>query len=833
MQRIPGRALRALFAPLLRRLRQRPHEPLASYDAPRTLDQTKRATDEMNRRLATVAKRTTNGVVTTDAKRRITWVNDGFTRMSGYTLAESVGKSPGELLQNKNTDPRTVAKLRAAFNANVGLRCEVLNQAKDGREYWLDIDVQPEFADDGSLLGFISIESDITEQVRTREQLRSVFSAVAEGIVHLDAAGEIIDCNRAAERILGLTAAQISGRTAKDPRWRAIREDGTDFPGEEHPTSITLRTGESIRHCMLGIHLPDGSLRWLSVSSEPMRDVDGRVISVVASFADVTTEKASATRLIDAERQALAASAAKSEFLANMSHEIRTPMTAMLGYTDLLGEDGFVNQTPALRAEYVGTIKRNGEHLLAIINDILDISKIEAGKMSAERMAVSPAQLMHEVESLMALRAHAKGITLETHADTALPATIQTDPMRLRQVLMNLIGNAIKFTELGGVQVRASLDEATAGGPFLRIAVVDTGIGLEPAQLGKLFEAFSQSDDSITRKFGGTGLGLRIAKSLAALMGGDIAVASEVGVGSTFTLMISTGPLDGIPRLDAESLLEDFKRSSAPERADSTNAGAEQPLAGHRIFFAEDGPDNQRLIGYHLRKAGATVQVFDNGLLLLEAMTRDGTIHGPLHQIPRCDVVLTDMQMPVMDGYALATTLRSKGWTQRIVAITAHVMAGDAEKCQAAGCDRVGSKPINRMELIELCTVAGARREIPGLEPALTPDDVLTSLDGEELHSEWEAFDDLADLASSFAAGLAGKADDFERILAGRDQPTLKVALHQLKGSAGGYGYPTITEAAGKAELLVSLGQDWTHIGNAVERLCLLCRRAARSAAIR
>jgi len=439
------------------------------------------------------------------------------------------------------------------------------------------------------------------------------------------------------------------------------------------------------------------STRWKPREVIAAQDLNKTLRSVMASEEERTSELRKREKELCLERdRAEAANVAKSEFLANMSHEIRTPMTAILGFTDLLANSDDESLTTQQRQEYISTIKRNGEHLLTIIDDILDLSKIEAGKMDVEKIAVSPEQVLLDVDSLMQVKARARGITLRTVVDTPIPQTIQSDPVRLKQILVNLVGNAIKFTENGDVTVHVSLDTTAANRPFLCLKVADAGIGLTPTQLGTLFGAFVQADASTTRKFGGTGLGLRISRSLTRLLGGEITVSSVPGRGTSFTATILTGSLEGV------KLVNSFSRFNLASEKVIKGGPTEsiRPLDGMRILLAEDGPDNQRLISHYLKKAGANVLIFENGRLALEAMTVTGAIHGALAADPVCDLVLTDMQMPEMDGYAFAGHLRTKGWKGPIVAITAHAMSGDLEKCLAAGCDGYIAKPINGSEML-------------------------------------------------------------------------------------------------------------------------------------
>ncbi len=415
-----------------------------------------------------------------------------------------------------------------------------------------------------------------------------------------------------------------------------------------------------------------------------------------------------ATAAMEAARdEALAANRAKSEFLANMSHEIRTPMTAILGFTELLASDaGDPDRHLARdrRSQHVSTIRRNGEHLLAIINDILDLSKLEAGRMVVDRRPVDPLEVVGDVLSLMHVKSEAKGLRLEAVAETALPERIDADPQRLRQVLVNLVGNAIKFTELGGVTLGLSCHGPTRR---LQIAVTDTGIGMDAVQCDRLFQAFAQADTSMSRRFGGTGLGLHISRRLARILGGDITVESTPGQGSTFTLTVDTGDLDAVattPRLEATRRLADAaSRTAAHERDPGTTAGAAPPLEGVRILLAEDGPDNQRLLSFHLRRAGADVRTVDNGRQAVESLTVDGTIDGPLADPPPVDLVVSDMQMPEMDGYEAIARLRALGCRLPVLALTAHAFAGERQRCLDAGCDAYATKPISRADLVRAC----------------------------------------------------------------------------------------------------------------------------------
>lgn len=393
-----------------------------------------------------------------------------------------------------------------------------------------------------------------------------------------------------------------------------------------------------------------------------------------------------------ATRDAQEASRSKSEFLANMSHEIRTPMTAILGFTDSMLDPDLSDDR---KHDAIHTIRRNGTHLLQIINDILDMSKIEAGRMEVERIATNPVKIVEEVASLMRPQAQDKGLYATVRYDSPIPEQIFTDPTRLRQILLNLVGNAIKFTEAGGVTLHA---ECLPNESLMRFRVVDTGLGMTPEQTEQIerFDAFSQADGTTTRRFGGTGLGLRISNSLARILGGGIRIRSETGSGSTFTVTVATGDIGGVSMICperipgiAEHLMHDHEEASARVTGDS-------PLRNLNILVAEDGPDNQRLISHHLRRAGANVSLAANGRIAVHVIEQ--AVDGESF-----NVVLMDMQMPELDGYDATLQLRRAGHTVPIIALTAHAMSGDREKCLSVGCNDYLTKPIDRTVLISKC----------------------------------------------------------------------------------------------------------------------------------
>ncbi|MBI5361817.1 MAG: CHASE domain-containing protein [Planctomycetes bacterium] len=454
----------------------------------------------------------------------------------------------------------------------------------------------------------------------------------------------------------------------------------------------------------------DGRESWIEefVSSDATKAGAGLLRGVLV---DVTESKRAAAELQEARAHAEAATHAKSEFLANMSHEIRTPLTAILGYSDLLREDGDLARAPERRLQVIDTIRNAGHYLLTVINDVLDLSKIEAGKMTIEAVETPVLLVLAEVEDLMRSRATERGITLATELATPVLDRVMTDPTRLRQILMNLVGNAVKFTSTGGIHVKACVAQS-ATGERLVIDVEDTGPGLTAEQAGRLFSAFSQADASVTRKHGGTGLGLALSRRFAELMGGSVTLAwTEPGRGSCFRVDLPLLPAPGAVTTNA---IPRTVASAEPK------AALPAPKLQGRVLLAEDGKDNQRLISLHLRRSGAEVDIADNGRIALEMLAVAEASGRPYV------LLVTDMQMPEMDGYTLARTLRSRGSRLAIVALTAHAMAEDRERCSEAGCDDYATKPIDRVALIDTCVrwigkPGGAALAAPAGERGHTP----------------------------------------------------------------------------------------------------------------
>jgi PAS domain S-box-containing protein len=561
---------------------------------------------------------------------------------------------------------------------------------------------------------------------------------------------------------------------------------------------------------------------------------------ILAIVRDTTERNRAERALVHAKVAAEAANRAKSEFLANMSHEIRTPMTAILGFVDLL--DGEVMCCPVcpmntlceqrqIGREAVSTIQRNGNHLLTVINDILDLSKIEAEKLQIAPTRCSPVQMVTEVVSLMRPQAAAKRLELKTELVQPLPGTILADPLRLRQILVNLVGNAIKFTKQGEVRITVRCDFGS-GSPRLCFDVTDTGIGMNEEQIGKLFQPFNQVDNSSTRTFGGTGLGLCISKHLAKALGGNIEVRSKPGKGSTFSVLIHPGQLDRM------QMIEDAQRAATEPPPMAPPADTAKITFCGRILVAEDVMANQRLISLLLRRAGGEVTAVDHGQLAVEAALRAHETGKPF------DVILMDMQMPVLDGYEATRQLRERGYTGPIVALTAHAIAEDREKCLDAGCDDYLSKPFRHHVLLEMVaqhiTAEKSDKPIMQADAALSSASVRTHKDlpdssasesqsrttrsATSVYSRLALDPDLGALIDLFVQEMPHRINALDTQARSRDWNQLAETAYQIKGAAGSYGFNEITHSAARLEAAARGAQQEDQILSALGELLGLCR---------
>lgn len=630
-----------------------------------------------------------------DGSRNFLYISEGIEELCGIPHDRLAGE-PGLIMSR--VDPEDIEGMEASILESARTmspwRLEFRIRHTDGSMRWIRGQSVPAAMPDGSIVWHGMI-SDITDRKTDEERMKRLATLLEQtnsiarvGGWELDVKTQELFLTDEICRICGIppgTTMDLGHGFDYYPREvRGLVEDsvrrGVEF-GEPWDLEVPL--------------LPaDGRKTWVRIQGHPVRE-NGSVVRIHGTMHDITEQYLAkrelakrAEELEELRDAAEAANRAKSEFIANMSHEIRTPLTAILGYTELLGEEGAI-EDPRGRRDAVDTIVAAGEHLLTIINDILDISKIEAGRMQIEPAETDLPELLRDALRLMSVRGRSKGVAMSWTLPRPIPRMVRVDPTRLRQTLLNLVGNAVKFTEAGSVSVEIRTSPRNDGRVDLDIDIIDTGPGLTPAQRDKLFTTFTQADSSIRRRHGGTGLGLVISRRCMELMGGRVELVwSEPGRGSCFRISL---PVEVLP---GSSLAGSLDKADG---SDTVRVKPSMTLAG-RILLAEDGLDNQRLIAFHIRRAGATVDIAENGLVALD-MARAAIREGRPY-----DLVLTDVQMPEMDGLELTRTLRAEGVATPIIAITAHAMAEDRRRCFEAGCDDYTSKPIDGPGLLAVCS---------------------------------------------------------------------------------------------------------------------------------
>jgi diguanylate cyclase (GGDEF)-like protein len=633
---------------------------------------------------------------------------------------------------------------------------------------------------------------------------RATLDALTAQIAVLDSSGGVVASNRAWQEAGGTEASLVTrpGEGANYLAWcDTLAGKGDAAAGDLAAAVRSVALGQKGEAFVEYSGQARGQTRWFGC--RVTRFSGNAVVRVVMSHEDITQRKAAEQSADAAKLAADAANQAKSAFLANMSHEIRTPMTAILGYGDLLLDP---DQSAAERMRCVQVIRRNGEHLLRIINDVLDISKIEANKYAVERVSSDLRQMLSDIVAMTRVKAIQKGLNFKVIIDGPVPKFIQTDPLRLKQIMANLIGNAIKFTASGSVHLRVSCQDRLISST-LHIDVIDTGIGMDPAQIDRLFKPFTQADESTTRRFGGTGLGLVISKRFAQLLGGDMTVRSESGLGTCFSVWVDAGPLGGVrmlPSLDESDLVTE------PQCA----ADVTRRFSG-RVLVAEDGEDNQQLITHMLRTAGIEVVIAPNGLIAVGLATSQ-----PF------DLVLMDMQMPELDGYAATKRLRESGYKKPIVALTANAMSDDRAKCLGSGCDDYVAKPIQlSMLMTVLSRFLTSVAVQPPSEDAAAAGECIRREQEKRLTSALAESDKFRGVLEKFVARLPQRIDEIQKLLDAQDMEQLVRAVHQVKGAAGGYGFPDITLAASRAEESIKRAEDLAAISGQVDQLLALIRR--------
>jgi two-component system, sensor histidine kinase and response regulator len=914
---------------------------------------------QMNARLTALLNASKlNCIVATNPDGMITLFSDGAERMLGYTSEEMVGKQTPAIFHVASEVEARGRMLSEQFGRTIqgyNVFSELASRGeteerewtyvrKDGTHLIASVSINAVLDADGKVTGYLGIGHDITKRKESESKLRLLTerlslatSVAALGVWEWDVANSAMTWDDTMVQIYGFSLKKESPYE----QWRgAVYPE--DLPLAEGALKKTME--EKARATVdFRITRPDGTIRHLSAAEGAVLDEEGNVTKIIGVNIDVTNRKKVEEDLQRAKDEAEAANRAKSEFLANMSHEIRTPMNGIMGMTELVLD----TELDSEQREYLNLAKISADSLLSLINDILDYSKIEAGKLEIDAIDFNLGDCLGDTMKTLSLRAHQKGLELAFEIEPNVPDALIGDPGRLRQIILNLVGNAIKFTEQGEVVLSVQSLTHVRDELQLRFTVTDTGIGIPPDKQAAIFEAFRQADGSMTRKYGGTGLGLTISSRLVELMGGQIWVESELGEGSHFhftanfkvqklaartvvprdptTLrdmrvlvvddnatnrqilvkmldgwhMISTVAESGaramvtlteargigrtfplilldaqMPEMDGFALAEYIKRhpsyraatimmlSSAGQRGDAmrcrelgvaayltkpvrqselmdailtalgtrSKSEAKPALVTRhslresqnrlRVLLAEDNAVNQLVALRLLERFGHTVTVAANGKKALEAWEKGGF-----------DAILMDVQMPEMNGWETTQAIREKerstGGRIPIIAMTAHAMKGDDERCFAAGMDDYLTKPIRTEELMTVLEKVGARkaarevrveRAIPSTDAEAV--DLAAAL--ERLGGDRSLYDELVGVFKNECPGMAA---EMRRAIDDRDVKTLARSAHTLRGSSSNLGAVAVAEAAleleklARSEKLEGAGEQFKVLENEMQRL--------------
>lgn len=724
--------------------------------------------------------------------------------------------------------------LKTGHGPVLNKRIEITALRRDGAEFPIELAIAPlRFENTYSFTAFVV---DITERKRAEEALRT-----SEARLAMTVQGSHI----------GIWDWNITtGATYYSPQWKTQlgHDDATltntfdEWRLRIHPDDQQL-VHDTVQSCLDGkrhqfefehrLQHRDGSYRWIMSRGSLIQDANGVAIRMVGTHIDTTDRKRAEEELRAAKEAAEAANKAKSEFLANMSHEIRTPLNGVLGTTELLLNSALTDKQRHLAS----TVHRSGRTLLAIINDILDFSKIEAGKLDLECVAFDLSQVLTESLDLFAETARLKKLRLEQHVDVKVPRSLKGDPVRFRQILMNLLGNAVKFTETGGVSLKAEYVDGTTTQVLLRFSVTDTGIGISAEATSRIFDAFSQEDSSITRRYGGTGLGLSIVKQLVGLMEGTITVNSTPGSGSTFTFTarFDLQPLGAGFSKERSFLMQLPHSSPALEHDDNMPRSYSSSLTAGtpdvspskwvgRILIAEDSPVNREVVVGMLQLLGYEVQVVENGRQALLCAGQDSI-----------DMILMDCQMPEMDGLTATGEIRRQEATAGrrrlpIIALTAHALQGDRERCLAAGMDDYLTKPFSQTQLQNIVhkwlprkpssvaaapTVSGGTRHSEETsDPSLRPGQSMRNSPTDKSGMDMKALDSIRALQRlnqpDFLAAVLRKyldnsrnsVDGLRDAIRANDPEALQTIAHQLKSSSAQLGAIAMAESCKELEAM-------------------------------
>jgi len=719
--------------------------------------------------------------IATDARGVIQIFNVGAERMLGYAAGDVVNTiTPADI-----SDPQELIARAAELSIELGTEItpgfealvfkasrgiediyELTYIRKDGTRFPAVVNVTALRDEQDTIIGYLLIGTDNTarklveeEQLRLDQRLReqqfytrSLIESNVDALMTTDPAGIISDVNKQMEALTGCTRDELIGAPFKD--------FFTDPTRAAAGIKLVLRD-KKVTDYELTACDRDGRQTVVSYNATTFYDRGRNLQGVFAAARDITERKQVETELKQARAVAESASRTKSDFLASMSHEIRTPMNSIMGIADLLAK----TELSAEQKKYVAIFQRSGENLLNLINDILDLSKVEASQLELERTGFSLHDHLEKISEMLGPRSEQKGLTLSITVADHVPTELIGDPTRLRQVLLNLLGNAIKFTTSGEVALYVSMPPGSESSPELQFTITDTGIGIPVEKLDGIFERFTQADTSTTRRFGGSGLGLTICRQLVELMGGRIWVESDVGKGSTFAILVP---------------FELWNADDHPA-VEAAETDPDQALSAMRILLADDSPDNCTIILAYLAHTPHIIEIAETGLTVCD-----------MFKAADYDLVLMDRQMPVMDGLTATRAIRAweaeNGRTATpIIALTASALKGDRELCLSAGCSAFLTKPIKQSVLLRAIRESCS----PALPVARLRDNAVNPIPPNPVK---------ASMITRFLFRCRANVETMQSGLEQADYEPVTRLGHQLCGAGGMFGFDRLTEIGAKLE---------------------------------
>ncbi len=857
------------------RVEQRVEAMIRKHGMP-VLAQNIRSDDQSARMTQFMVDRSSDSIMWINKQAEFEYVNDAACRVLGYTRGELLGMTVFDidLVMTKNLWPAHWDDLRQRGSFTI----ESKHRCKNGREFPVEVSVNF-LAHEGREFNCVYVR-DITDRIRQRQrdtrlsQLQELAgSTIQSFLVSEDLNGSIhnilrnLGCFLGTSRSFLLRFRESAQMVFQTHEWCAegitqVGDEYQDVPISEYgwwfshlsdgrpivindvkSSSMPCRVDRVIdRHDvrailalpiqingrlegMLGFENEVVPRHWLEEEVTLLHTIADSLSRAVERRIDERERDYNRSRLKEALNRETRANRAKSSFLANMSHEIRTPLSAIIGYADMLNDP---NYDIDKYQDHSKRIKINAEHLLALINDVLDLSKIEAEQLNVHEDICLVDRLARDVESILRPLAEEKDLSLEIIHTSEQPIAVVTDATLLKQVLINLVGNAIKFTDRGHVRLRITQSSSTYHKEAsVRVSVEDTGIGIAQDKIDEIFEPFSQAHDTRRVEAGGTGLGLAIARRILDLLGGRLSVSSVVDEGSTFTIDL---PLEQV----AETMFRDTAEGRHPEIASLVPEVAPD-LSRSRILVVDDNPDNIRIVRYILEQTGAAISTAGDGQEAIERIT-EASHHGSF------DLVLMDMQMPVMDGYTATATLRRRGITLPVVALTAHAMSDDQKKCMDSGCDDYISKPIIAsvfyQTLVKHLSNAGDsepsaltmhknQNQINHILPAQPASpNVSTKETPSPLVSTMLENDRFKPILKAYIESIQSMATQIQDALERCDWCQVRQVTHRIRGTAANHGYPVLTDSAGRVEDLISVSAEEDQISMETQQLVNLLYRA-------